>query len=337
MQFPMRRSFAAAALFALASAILAGCGGKTAPEPDPLSETPPTPAEESRLTVEEYPIVEDSVDKPTHFEFMDRVDPQIREKRRAIRESGIRIDLDQMNARLEPFGYALRTNELRVQGETDPAVEMYDLYKGEELILADITKDQLTPVFVNESGTDWFLIAYVKNQGTVMVRSGEVLPWELFQHLFAAPVYLGDDLLWVEAAGSGKFRVVKEGETLYEGRLPDSPVDTPFKNLIAWDGHWAAETRGDVILDGQSLTKANGWDEVFHLRLIKGRPFYFYSNGGKVYISYDGQTLPQSYDEVIHYMCCEPAAFNPGSNDSMVWFWARKGSMWHYVEAGVYE
>lgn len=335
MSFPMRRFFAAAALSALVGAALAGCGAKTAQEPGPLPDTPPAAAEESSLTVEEYPIVDDSVDKPAHFEFMDRVDPQIRLKRQAIREGSISPDLAQMNASLEPFGYSLR-----IQGQSGSAADslpLYDLYEGEDLILADITTDQLTPVFGSESGTDWFFIGYVKNEGTVMVRSGEVLPWDLFQHLFAAPVYLGDDLLWVEAVGNGNFRVVKEGETLYEGRLPESPVDTPFKNLVAWDGHWAAEVRGDVILDGQSLSKANGYSEAFHLRLIKGKPFYFYSKGGKVYISYDGQTLGQSYDEVIHYACCEPAAFNPGANNSMVWFWARKGSMWHYVEAGIFE
>ena len=337
MSFPMRRSIAAAALAVLVGAGLAGCGRTTAPEADPQRETPPA-AEESILTVEEYPIVEDSVDKPTHFEFMDRVDPAIRQKRQAIRESGTGPDVDGMNAKLAPFGYALRTQG--GVGEADSTLKIYDLYKGEELILADITPDQLTPVFVNASETDWFFIAYIKNEGTVMVRSGEVLPWDLFQHLYEAPAYLGDDLLWVELAGevgARSFRVVKEGEQLYEGRLPESPVDNPFKNLAAWDGHWAAEVLGDVILDGQSLSKTQGYSEVFDLRLIKGRPFYFYSKGGKVYMSYDGKTLPETYDEVIHYKCCEPAAFNPSGNDSMVWFWARKGSMWHYVEAGIYE
>jgi len=56
---------------------------------------------------------------------------------------------------------------------------------------------------------------------------------------------------------------------------------------------------------------------------------------GKIGISYAGQVLPNAYDDVIHYHCCEPAAFNPGRNDSRVWFYARRGDVWHYVEAGL--
>jgi len=41
-------------------------------------------------------------------------------------------------------------------------------------------------------------------------------------------------------------------------------------------------------------------------------------------------------DEVVHYKCCEPAHFNPDGSKNMVWFHARKGGYWYYVEAGVF-
>jgi len=75
----------ALALFALVGVVLSGCGSATKPSSPPSLQAPA--AETGSLTVEEYPIVEDSVDKPTHFEFMDRVDPAIREKRKAVRET----------------------------------------------------------------------------------------------------------------------------------------------------------------------------------------------------------------------------------------------------------
>ena len=53
-------------------------------------------------------------------------------------------------------------------------------------------------------------------------------------------------------------------------------------------------------------------------------------------ISYDGEVLPVNYDEVIHYRCCEPAAFNVGGSEQMVWFYARRDGAWYYVELGKY-
>ena len=39
---------------------------------------------------------------------------------------------------------------------------------------------------------------------------------------------------------------------------------------------------------------------------------------GKVRISYDGQVLPQQYNKVPHYGCCDGAMFNPRSTEPMI-------------------
>lgn len=347
MKTSIMRLILSAAVLALAGSVLSGCGGIITPkpkEPNGPSETPlphaspglPPAVQQAGLTVEEYPIVEDGIDKPTRFEFLDRVDPQIREKRKTIREAWFRPDVAGMNGTLERFGYQLRIQDQ--PGAPAPTPGIYSLYKGDILVLSGIRSDDLSSVFVNASGTDWFFLALTHEKGAVMFRSGAVLPWDIGEHLYAPPIYMGDDLLWVEPLdGFRGYRVVKEGQTLYQGGMPAPMVDPAFKRLGAWDGHWAVEVAGDVIVDGASLSTDNGYDEVFHWRLIKGRPFYFYAQGGKVHLRYDGRILDQTYDEVIHYRCCEPAVFNPGANDRMVWFWARRGEMWHYVEAGIYD
>ena len=96
------------------------------------------------------------------------------------------------------------------------------------------------------------------------------------------------------------------------------------------------EVDGTVLIDGLNLNEENGYDEVFGWRLIDGDPFYFFRKGKTIGVSYAGQTLPYSYDEVIHYQCCEPAAFNVGGNDTMVWFHALRGETYYYVEMGRY-
>ncbi len=45
---------------------------------------------------------------------------------------------------------------------------------------------------------------------------------------------------------------------------------------------------------------------------------------------------PYRYDDIVHYLCCEPGMFNAAGNDTMVWFYALRDGVWHYVEAGVY-
>ena len=90
------------------------------------------------------------------------------------------------------------------------------------------------------------------------------------------------------------------------------------------------------MIDGRSLNHDRGYDEIFHWQLVKGQPFYLFKKSNRIGVSYAGQVLPYQYDEVIYYRCCEPAMFNVGGNETMVWFHARKGGMWYYVEMGVY-
>jgi hypothetical protein len=73
-------------------------------------------------------------------------------------------------------------------------------------------------------------------------------------------------------------------------------------------------------------------EEIFNWQLLGGKPFYFCQAGDGVRLVYDGQALPVQYAEVIHYRCCEPAAFNVGSNEQMAWFYARRDNAWYYVE-----
>ncbi len=114
-------------------------------------------------------------------------------------------------------------------------------------------------------------------------------------------------------------------------------VDNPVKGLWSWDGRWVLEVSGTVLVDGESLNRQLGYHEVFGWRLLDGEPFYFFTKGDGTGISYAGRVMPNRYEDVIHYRCCEPSAFNVRGNDTMVWFWALRDGEWHYVEAGAFE
>lgn len=111
----------------------------------------------------------------------------------------------------------------------------------------------------------------------------------------------------------------------------------PLYYLGSWDGRWVVEANGMLIVDGAIVNQDWGYQEIFGCQELNGQPFYFFSQEGRTYLSYGGETLPVSYDSVYHGYCCEPAAFNAAGNGQMVWFYALRDGFWHYVELGAYD
>lgn len=131
--------------------------------------------------------------------------------------------------------------------------------------------------------------------------------------------------------------VRRDGQEIYRYHMSSGHAGTfPLFYLGNWQGRWVMEVNGMLVIDGQIVNQEWGYDEIFGCQELNGQPFYFFVQGGRTYLSYGGETLPVSYDYVYHGMCCEPAAFNVGGNDRMVWFYALKDGAWHYVELGVY-
>jgi len=296
-----------------------------------------TPSAAAGLTIEEYPIVAADVDAPSRFEFLDLIPGDVLARRADWRGLDSERYADAMNEKLAAFGYRLAAEENAQWGQV-----FYDLYRGNERVLASLS--QVWPVTVNASGADFVLVAGNAPNAKplyLLIRSDgvEELDWTRFVH-GVVPVYLGDDLLTVESIDNrGMGYVVKRnGEVVYTytpGRqFAGSP---PVKRLLVWEGRWVLETVEGVFVDGESLERQLGVDEIFHYVVFQGQPLFFFKQDGRVQISYGGETLPLVYDEVVHYQCCEPAIFNIASNERMLWFYALKDGTWHYVEIGIYE
>lgn len=66
--------------------------------------------------------------------------------------------------------------------------------------------------------------------------------------------------------------------------------------------------------------------------MLGGKPFSFFRKDGRIGMWYDGQVLAAKYDEVIHYHCCGPAAYNVQSSPDAVWFFARRDDLWYFIE-----
>jgi hypothetical protein len=289
------------------------------------------------LTVEEWPIVAAEIDGPGHFEYTDRLGEGILTRIKGLRTRAVTRELAAANAALAPFGYRL--------GERfDPEWNrtFYDLYRqGEaEPVLPGLSR--LWPVSVNASGTDFILAA--ENAPNVLplylqVNVGGVEAWDAEQSAFLPPAYVGDALAQVTFTGfpTLDYRVELDGQPVYSGTALAMGASMPLRSFTAWDGHWVLEVDDHLIMDGQDIGQASGYDAAFGFSLIRDQPFYFFEQEDQVRISYGGRTLPNAYDRVFHDQCCEGSIHNVEVLGNAVLFHALWNGTWYVVEAGAYD
>jgi len=136
-----------------------------------------------------------------------------------------------------------------------------------------------------------------------------------------------------------------QGDTLIFSAPAGFPSPAPaLQGLWTFDGHWALELvmatpdewLGQVYQDGALLNDTLGTTEVFGFQLLGGKPFFFYTKGGEIGVSYDGQMTGLGFDRIPHYECCSESTLNPVHAKNMVAFFAVQGSLWRYVEIGLF-
>ena len=133
------------------------------------------------------------------------------------------------------------------------------------------------------------------------------------------------------------YQVALEASSIYSGTAVAMGAYMPLRSFTTWDDHWALEVDDHLIIDGQDLGETMGYDAAFGFNLIRGEPFYFFEQDGLVRISYGGEILPNTYDQVFHNQCCEASIHNPLNLGDSVLFHALRDGTWYFVEAGVYD
>jgi hypothetical protein len=152
------------------------------------------------------------------------------------------------------------------------------------------------------------------------------------------PQIIGEHAYTIELVDVLHYNVREDGEIIYSLTATETPPDPGAHiALLDWQGQWVLEFDNQVIINGASLNEQLGYDHIFNWRIVHGQPFYFFVQDEQVDVSYGGETLPQTYVEVVHNLCCEPFVCNVQTYADMVAFYARKGDIWFYVEMGVYD
>jgi hypothetical protein len=309
----------------------------TIPEPsepeDKTPTAPPVPREDGgtdmpHLTVDELAVVAALADGPGHLEYTDRIGADVLDRLHARADEG---ELARNNDALASFDY-------RLTAHFDPEWDrtFYDVYRGQEREPLLSRLSHVWPVSVSASGSDFFFAAENAPNASpqyLLVSNDEVEEWNAEASALLSPVYVGEALGCITCSGFPTLtcEVTLNGQVVYTQTAIAAGASIPLRSFTSWDGHWALEVDDQLIIDGQDVGQARGYDVVFGFALIRGLPLYFFEQDGSVYISYDGQTMPNVYDEVFHDQCCEAAVHNVGAGEDVVWFHALRNGTWHFV------
>lgn len=285
------------------------------------------------LTVDEY-LLDGPPDISTEmlaFGFAAGDKKEILRKTEAYRD--YRTQVMQYNNRvLEPFGYSH---------------DRYNIYKSGEVIARHIY--WIRPVSVNASQTN-FITDVDHFDGGSYILTRDVFEKRTWPPERQALLYVGDQMLSLETVSTdyqqGIFSVYLDDTLAYQSEIHPVSTYATYDGPWSYDNHWAIvlldaeKDEADnwkqvnrVIVDGQDLNSVYGYQQSFQFTVLAGHPFYFYQKDGKIGISFDEAELPREYDEIPHYYCCSPALLNPGSSMNMIWFFAKRGPNWYYVEA----
>jgi hypothetical protein len=296
------------------------------------------------LVIRESPVVAAEVMGPGRFEYNDQLSDQTRARIEALRTHAAERSLAEANDALAPFGYRLESR-FGVEGQRT----LYDVYRqGEsEPLLAGLAS--IWPVSVNASGTE-FVLAAENTPGArppyVLVRDGQVEPWDPGPSGLLPPAYVGDALARITITGSptityqvelGDQAVPNSTAVVYTGTAMGVGAYMPLRSFTTWDGHWVLEVDDHLIMDGQDIGQALGYNAAFGFTRIGGQSFYFFEQDGQVRISYGDQVLPNAYEAVFHNQCCEASIHNVEAGPDAVWFHALREGTWYFVEASLDE
>jgi hypothetical protein len=232
--------------------------------------------------------------------------------------------IDTVNDMLKPFGYRL---EQTPEGT-------FDIYHVDKLILHGGFSN-FSPVTVSERQDNFIFMVFSPADRYWLIDVNGVREWdaEVSRYRFQPPVYVHNELVSVQSdSQSGSYTVWRNGQRVFTVPLKKPAFGNEIKRLTSWSDHWVLEVIGDVYVDGQSLSKQLGYDEVFEWRLVDGRPLYLFREGSQFGVAYDSKVLAYHYEQVLHNLCCEPSQLNPVGNEVMVHFYGLRQGTWYWVE-----
>lgn len=220
------------------------------------------------------------------------------------------------------------------------------LYKDDQLLVQSLYCDEGDASF-NHSGTDfvWFLPVHSKAEGSIVSRNNEQY-WRQQDHFWVLPRYVGDELLTVQLYSFEDWYEVRAemgGQTVYTETLTYPDVgDCLGAGIQVWDDqHWGLNTQEDVIIDGERVTRKQGYTEAYGLHVLAGKPIYFAAKDHGIEMNFAGHIVPLRYDQVIHpcYPVYQEVIYpvDIRTHAHLLWFFALKDNQLYYIQMELQE
>lgn len=242
------------------------------------------------------------------------------------------------NQTLSPFGY-----QLKLESRSDWDI-YYSLWKDDEIIIKNIRWFWHMPPSLNESKDNFVLAVSHQNYGDsttcLIVSNGiiEEMNNDDFPGCWYRPFFIGDKLVTLNLENSSKLDVIIDGTPVQSFSINlygPGFYPSPFW-ISEYNGQWVLELNDKLFIDGEMLNASLGYDEIFNWRLLNGKPFYFFRNEGRIYLSYSDQILPVWFNYVEHYnrSCCTTFSgqYNIFNTPNSVLFLAERDGYWYIVK-----
>lgn len=285
---------------------------------------------------EDYDLQPGSIEK--NQEFYDNIPQEVFARRAVFQAEQAISSPDEINTALEPFGF-------RMEPTGGQSSRQYRIYRGEELLFDHVTA--YGAVSLNRSGTDFIFPITLGNYEVWVIQKDRFEMWYAGEprHL---PIFAGDDVVAIgepeeyKEAGQMVFGVpiLVNNEPKFRLALPYQGANNcPIEKFRAWGDRWVLEMEGEVLVDGEKLTKKYAYEQVFNWQLINGKPFFLFKDAGYYGMLYDGEKMSVTYSEIVHWSCIDQQGggginLSVVSSDQMVAFFARRGMGWYYVQVG---
>ena len=293
------------------------------------------------LLISEYAIANESCDPWRHFDGFQARLLGIPSNLGSFWRSGLAAKMEKVNQALLPFGYQLE------DVSRSASYPGFDLFKGENQVATNLV--YFSDVSIKATGDDFvfWVRAEEKNQGSqfpIEVRRDTVRILSVWDEGFNS-VWAGEELITFEYSKDQLFPVgapalVEIGVNGNKSRVFSIPqmgsAGSPVKGLWSWQNHWIMEVESVLFQDGEIQNHKLGYEEIFDWQLVKDKPFFLMRQDQSFGMVYDGQTLPFSYDDIIHgNMCCDAFRYRVEHSPVGSLFYARKEGVWFlvYVQA----
>lgn len=317
------------------------------PTSSPSADEPSTLAvnyqvtEYAGLQFEEYFVTSDEWYRKHDVEAFASLLPGEARQRQGEVQNNWKRQIPLINQQLAPFG-------VQIEGCTASAcnaltLELEENYGDQK----SISVLQIGDLVINQSGTRFFLPVYELNTYKSYLVSEEKIEYMDFSTFYSplghVPTYafLGDELIQLAydqdyLAGAGYslgLQVLRNDELIFTYTvIPPNPASNPVRGLYVYDNHWYLEVADVLIRDGVVLNEEFHSSEIFTFHFLNGKPFYFYRQEKDILISYKGETLPITFQQVIHEpMCCSGGMVNMMLSHDALGFYALRDGSWYYV------